>query len=379
MQALRFPACMLTVASVWQVHFPRIRGELLAMWKIVFLATALSLLAFNCETTGKAQGTNQDRPGGEPSPAPLREFPDRQDDLDRQVRRVMADMLDSTERELSEVIAELAKLKDSRSDSAQVGGQRRFLEDQKALLEKGRQRLRANLDKTAAGPPEKGKEPGRPPFEFSAGLAAGALVFGDVPGAPKKLFKFKKSEVRGLPAGWKAAHTGTGAGSVWMVLPDPSAPSNSGLVLAQTAASPSKYFNLCVADEPSAKDLELQVAFKAVKGKEDQGGGLVWRYQDADNYYVARMNPLETNFRVYKVIAGKRIQLGSKEGVQAPVGRWHTISIKQVGDKIECSFDGQLYLEATDKAITEAGKVGLWTKADAQSYFDDLQLTPLDP
>jgi hypothetical protein len=197
--------------------------------------------------------------------------------------------------------------------------------------------------------------------------------------APTELFHFTASDVGKLPAGWKAAHTGTGKGSVWKVAADSTAPSMSGLALAQTAASPSRFFNLCVADEPTLKDVALSVAFKAVKGKEDQGGGLVWRYQDADNYYIARMNPLEDNFRVYKVIAGKRIQLETKEGLRVPVGEWHRLSVKHVGDKIECSLDGKKYLEATDKAITSAGQVGLWTKADAQTDFDDLRVSRLDP
>jgi hypothetical protein len=200
-----------------------------------------------------------------------------------------------------------------------------------------------------------------------------------MPGSPIKLFHFTKSDVGKLPTGWKAAHTGMGEESVWKVFADETTPSKSGFALAQTAASPSRYFNLCVADEPNYKDVALEVAFKAVKGKEDQGGGLVWRYQDADNYYIARMNPLEDNFRVYKVIAGKRIQLETKEGLKVPAGEWHRLSVKHVGDKIECSLDGKKYLDATDKAITSAGKVGLWTKADAQTYFDDLRLTRLDP
>lgn len=205
----------------------------------------------------------------------------------------------------------------------------------------------------------------------------GVLALGATPGIPTKLFHFKQSDVGKLPAGWQAAHTGSGEGSVWKVVADPTTPSKTGLALAQTAESPHSYFNLCVHEKTEAKDVELSVSFKAVRGKEDQGGGLVWRYQDADNYYIARMNPLEDNFRVYKVIAGKRIRLGTKEGLKVPAGEWHAISISQVGDKIECSLDGRKYLEVTDSTITKPGKVGLWSKADAQSYFDGLKMTDL--
>jgi hypothetical protein len=183
-------------------------------------------------------------------------------------------------------------------------------------------------------------------------------------------FRLRKDDIGKVPSGWKADKTGKGEGSIWKVVADDTAPSKTGLVLAQTAESPGNVFNLCVADEPSLKDVEVIVAFKAVKGQKDQGGGIVWRYQDANNYYIARMNPLEDNYRVYKVLAGKRIQLETKEGLKIPVGEWHTLKIKMAGDRIECFLDGKKQLDAKDDAIQKPGKVGLWTKADAQSHFD---------
>ena len=186
---------------------------------------------------------------------------------------------------------------------------------------------------------------------------------------------FAKDDAGRLPKGWTAAKTGSGAGSVWKVVADETAPTKKGHVLAQTAAGPGPLFNLCVADDTNFKDVEVSVAFKAVKGKIDQGGGIVWRYQDADNYYIARFNPLEDNYRVYKVVGGKRIQLATKENLTAKAGEWHTLSIKMVGDQIECFLDGKKHLEAKDDAIAKAGKVGLWTKADAQTWFDDLKIT----
>jgi hypothetical protein len=158
------------------------------------------------------------------------------------------------------------------------------------------------------------------------------------------------------------------------VVADDTAPSKSGYVLAQTAESPSGLFNLCVLDDGKYKDLELSVQFKAMRGKNDQGGGLVWRYQDANNYYIARMNPLEDNFRVYKVVAGKRVQLESKEGLKVPAGEWHTIKVEQKGDRLECYLDGKKYLEAKDSTFKDAGNVGLWSKSDAQTHFDQFQV-----
>ncbi len=194
----------------------------------------------------------------------------------------------------------------------------------------------------------------------------------------ERTFRFRKDDAGKVPVGWKAAQTGKGEGSVWKVVADDTAPSKSGFVLAQTAASPRAMFNLCVAEDSNYKDLVLSVAFKAIKGEDDQGGGPVWRYQDANNYYICRMNPLESNFRVYKVIDGKRIQLDTKEKLKVKASEWHRIKIKQVGEKIECWIDDVRHLVAKDDAIGKAGKIGLWTKADAQSHFDDFRVQPVE-
>jgi hypothetical protein len=172
-----------------------------------------------------------------------------------------------------------------------------------------------------------------------------------------------------LPAGWVAATTGKGPGSVWKVLED----AGGKKVLAQTSdQGPNGLFNLCVAENTSFADIDLSAAFKAMAGKLDQGGGLVWRYKDANNYYVARMNPLENNYRVYKVVAGKRTQLGSAE-IKIPAKEWHTLRVLHKADHIQCYLDGKLYLNVKDGTFKDAGKIGLWTKADAQTYFANMQ------
>src|SRR5262245_1220299 len=191
------------------------------------------------------------------------------------------------------------------------------------------------------------------------------------PGAVR--WDFEDAAVAKLPPGWTAARTGKGKGSVWKVVEDRTAPKGKK-VLAQTSAGPSSLFNLCVADKSQFLDGEISVAIKAVEGDLDQGGGLVWRYQDASNYYVARLNPLESNYRLYKVVDGKRKQLATLEEVKAPAGTWHTLTIKHRGDQIECFLNGKKCLAARDDAIAKPGKIGLWTKADAQSYFAALSV-----
>src|SRR5262245_35246316 len=164
-------------------------------------------------------------------------------------------------------------------------------------------------------------------FILTAAVVLPATTLSVAEQAPSRTFSFVKGDVGKLPAGWKADKTGEGDGSIWKVIADETAPSKTGHVLAQTAAGPKALFNLCVADGTSFKDLEVSVAFKAVKGKEDQGGGIVWRYQDAGNYYIARHNPLESNYRVYKVVNGKRMQLETEENLPLKAGEWHTLKI----------------------------------------------------
>lgn len=188
------------------------------------------------------------------------------------------------------------------------------------------------------------------------------------------VFPFTTAHVGKLPDGWTADKTGSGNGSVWKGVVDDTAPSKSGHVLAQTAAGPNALFNLCVNEKLSLRDVELQVAFKAMRGALDQGGGLVWRYQDSNNYYLTRMNPLEDNFRVYKVVNGKRVQLATKEELKIATGTWHSQRITMKGDHIECFLDETKYLDVTDATLPKAGKVGLWTKADAQTYFDSFRV-----
>ncbi len=193
-------------------------------------------------------------------------------------------------------------------------------------------------------------------------------------------FGFDADPAGGVPRGWHVAGTRSGVGgpgagvATWAVTADASAPS-PGQVLALTESSHGQggTYNLCWTRDVSFRDGRLSVAFKAVSGEEDQGGGLIWRARDHDNYYVCRANPLEGNFRVYRVVSGVRNQLGTAAVDCAP-GTWHAIEVLADGPRITCTLDGTTRLQATDDALTEAGGVGLWTKADAVTSFDDLQI-----
>jgi len=182
-----------------------------------------------------------------------------------------------------------------------------------------------------------------------------------------------KADLGRLPPGWEATQTGAGKGSVWKVVTDASAPSKSGLALAQTASGPNRLFNLCVATKAKfGPHVTLSVALKPIEGKLDQGGGVVWLYQDAKNYYITRYNPLEDNFRLYKVVAGKRMQLATAEDIAKAPG-WHTVQVTHNGKNMTCTLDGKHLLKATDDTFQKPGLVGLWTKSDAQTHFDQFK------
>ena len=202
-------------------------------------------------------------------------------------------------------------------------------------------------------------------------ILAGAITLAEV-----TTYTFDSDPEGVLPTGWVAAKTGEGAGSVWKIVADDSAGS-MGRVLAQTSSDgPNPLFNVCVLKDVKGSGVDLTVRVKAISGVHDRGGGLVWRYQDANNYYVARWNPLEDNFRVYHVVNGKRTQLANAD-IKLPPYQWHTVRAVQRGNRIQCHLDGIQLLDVTDDTIKGAGAVGLWTKADAVTWFDNLAVNIL--
>ncbi len=187
-------------------------------------------------------------------------------------------------------------------------------------------------------------------------------------------YNFDSDAVGAMPAKFHSARTGKGAEGKWVVMADLTAPSRPNVV-AQTSADTTDYrFPLLIADEGSFNDLELSVKFKAVSGEVDRAGGLVFRLKDANNYYIVRANALEDNYRLYHVVAGNRRQFAGAN-FKVTSGEWHELKVESIGNKIICYYDGAKKIEATDDTFKDAGKVGLWTKADSVTYFDDLRVT----
>lgn len=176
------------------------------------------------------------------------------------------------------------------------------------------------------------------------------------------LINFDNTKSGSLAAGW------TNASGRWLVKQE-----GDNKVMAQTAQNKGMDFNVAIFEGADLTDVELSVDILAVSGEEDQGGGLVWRYQDEDNYYVVRFNPLESNFRLYKVVHGHRNQMASANA-SALEGKWFSVKVVMTGNEISCFLGDQELLSKTDDTFTKAGKTGFWTKADAVSDFDNFKL-----
>ena len=216
-------------------------------------------------------------------------------------------------------------------------------------------------------------------FAFSAMMALTACAVEKGKKSEKEkgaqVFSFEKDAVGQLPKGWKADATNPkGPLAEWALAEDKTAPEGKALAITKINDTAGGVFNLCFSPVADFRDGEIEVRIKPLSGKTDQGGGLIWRAKDARNYYIVRCNPLEPNLRLYYVKDGRRKMIAEVTGVNVPTGQWSTIEVVQRGEKIEVSLNGKKMIEATDSTFTEAGAVGLWSKADAASAFADFKV-----
>jgi hypothetical protein len=176
---------------------------------------------------------------------------------------------------------------------------------------------------------------------------------------------FDQGKVGRAPAGWTATQTGSGQ-AIWTVVQDATAPSAPN-VLKQSGQAD---YPVCLKDDTSLTDGSVEVKFKPLAGRVDQAGGLVWRAKDANNYYIARANALEDNVTIYHTINGRRTEK-KRVSLKVSSNEWHTLRVDFRGSHFTVSFDGRTALEWDDETFKDAGKVGVWTKADSVTLFDD--------
>jgi hypothetical protein len=204
-------------------------------------------------------------------------------------------------------------------------------------------------------------------------IAAGIVVMGR---AETRRVDFNQDALDQAPKGFEFGHTaGAGQPGNWVVQAD-----GTGRVLAQTDPDSTRSrFPVAVLSDVTAADVDLSVRFKPISGRVDQAAGLVWRYQNQDNYYIVRANALEDNVVLYKVERGKRTDLPLKgEGrtygkkTEVPAGQWSTLRVIASGRLFEVYFNGSKLYEVEDATFSTPGRVGVWTKADSVTQFDDL-------
>ena len=176
---------------------------------------------------------------------------------------------------------------------------------------------------------------------------------------------FDNLTVGAPPPGWTATRTGTGDAK-WTVEKDASAPSPPNVLKQSGQAT----YPVCLKDDAVLKDGFVEVKFKPMSGREDQAGGLVWRARDPNNYYVARANALEDNVTIYDTVNGRRTER-KRTSMKVASNQWHTLRVDFQGNHFTVTCDGRKAIEWDDNTFKDAGNVGVWTKADSVTSFDD--------
>src|SRR5215510_752180 len=181
---------------------------------------------------------------------------------------------------------------------------------------------------------------------------------------------FDDLKTGGPPPGWTATQTGSGDAK-WTIEKDETAPSGPNVLKQSGKAT----YPVCIKDDTSLKDGFVEVKFKPVSGKVDQAGGVIWRCKDKDNYYISRANALEDNVTIYHTVNGKRSE---KKRINTKVtsGQWHTLRVDFKDNYFVVTFDGKKAFTWKDDTFKDAGKVGVWTKADSTILFDDFSYGP---
>ena len=205
-------------------------------------------------------------------------------------------------------------------------------------------------------------------------IIAATFFFLEVPDMSNAAISFDDAKTGAAPEGWTVTLTGKGTPK-WTVENDETAPSKSKILKQSGRAT----FPLLLKDDTNIRDGFVEVKFKAIAGSEDRAAGLVWRARDANNYYVVRANALEDNVVLYKTVNGVRSALdivGRKGGygvsVPVPANVWHGLRIDFNASRFTVSFNGNRLFEVDDSTFADAGKVGLWTKADSVTLFDQV-------
>jgi hypothetical protein len=201
-----------------------------------------------------------------------------------------------------------------------------------------------------------------------------AVSFGLI-GSAGKVINFDTATVGKMPPGWSAAVTNGGPLPKWQVLKDDSAPTRP-YVLARTSIDPANRSPLAILDVLAVRDGDISVRLKPLTGHPDEAGGLVFRYRDPNNYYLARANALDHTVRLFKVQNGQSIPLGAGARHDIPANAWSILKVSVRGNRFQVYVNHRRILQGQDETFNKPGKVGLWTDGDSITYFDDFRVYP---
>jgi hypothetical protein len=213
------------------------------------------------------------------------------------------------------------------------------------------------------------------PATVTATAAPTASASAEPPPKPKKIWSFDKERTEDPPAGFDFFKTGGKAGK-WIVKAEPVAPTAPNVLAQLDDDRTPERVALAVAREPVLRDAVVSVRCRTVSGKVEQACGVVLRFTDEKNYYLARVNALDKDVALYAVRDGKRKALGGWKG--ATIGSvWHELKLEAREEQLRVSWDGTQVWEAKDTSLVDAGRAGVWTRADSVTEFDDLTISAL--
>ena len=214
---------------------------------------------------------------------------------------------------------------------------------------------------------------------FTVLVVTGVLVTSGFEGTAQSaatVVAIDNMEVGAAPSDFEFALTGKGSPGKWTVVNDET--SFAGRAIEQSSTDQTDYrFPLAIFEPVVAKNIDVSVRFKPVAGRIDQAGGIAVRILDADNYYVVRANALEDNVRFYRVVQGRREQIGGTD-IKVTSNEWHALGLKAKGERFTIEFDGKTLFSTSDKTFAGAGKIGLWTKSDSVTRFDQIAIDVME-
>jgi hypothetical protein len=203
----------------------------------------------------------------------------------------------------------------------------------------------------------------------------GLLVSFGFLAASGRIVNFDSGQVGRAPSGWTFTGSNHSAGPRWEIRKDQTAPTQP-YVLAKLSAASDSHYPLAIYDDLTLRDVDVSVRIKAVSGHDDQAGGVVFRYRDSNNYYLARENALTHNVAVYKVENGQSHQITPAVPHDILPNTWNILKVSVRGSRFQVYMNHRRVLQAWDKTFNAAGKVGLWTVSDSVTYFDDFRVYP---